>query len=89
MSAAIAFLTIAIGISGFQILGAAINQLDLAPQYADVLMGFTNFWGSIGGIVAPYVAAMMTVRASVSILLQFVVSSPHRFVCFTRFCWFY
>ena len=58
---AILFITVAAGTSGLQMLGSSINQLDLAPRYADVLMGFTNFWGSIGGILAPYFTAVLTV----------------------------
>lgn len=63
-SAAIALISLSAGISGFQMIGSGINHIDLAPQYADVLMGFSNTWGSLGGVVAPYLAAALTVSNS-------------------------
>ncbi len=37
--------------SGFQ-----INHIDIAPQYAGIIMGITNTAGTIPGIIGPLVA---------------------------------
>ncbi|XP_065179605.1 sialin-like [Sycon ciliatum] len=59
-TSAVAYITASAGISGVQMIGAGINQIDLAPRYADVLMGFSNLFASMGGILAPYFAAVLT-----------------------------
>jgi MFS transporter, ACS family, solute carrier family 17 (sodium-dependent inorganic phosphate cotransporter), other len=33
--------------------GFAVNGLDIAPNYASILFGISNFFGSIPGIVSP------------------------------------
>lgn len=49
--------------------GFNINHLDLAPNYAGILMGFTNAVASIGGVLAPTVCGII-VQDQVSILLS-------------------
>lgn len=39
--------------------GFNINHLDLAPNYAGILMGFTNAVASIGGVLAPTVCGLI------------------------------
>ena len=46
-------LCIAVGASGFPMAGFNVNHLDIAPQYAGVLMGITNTAATIPGFVAP------------------------------------
>ncbi|XP_075240420.1 vesicular glutamate transporter 1-like [Convolutriloba macropyga] len=59
-SGAIAALTLAVGFSGFAISGFNVNHLDIAPQYASILMGFSNGFGTLSGIIGPLVVGWMT-----------------------------
>ncbi len=53
---AVTLVTISVGFSGLIQAGPSTNQIDLAPQFAGVLMGISNMAGTIPGIVAPLVA---------------------------------
>jgi MFS transporter, ACS family, solute carrier family 17 (sodium-dependent inorganic phosphate cotransporter), other len=46
-------LTIGVGIGAFSLSGFVINHLDIAPRYASILMGISNTFGSLPGIVSP------------------------------------
>ncbi|KAG8227727.1 hypothetical protein J437_LFUL008009 [Ladona fulva] len=50
---AVACLTLAVGLGGFAWSGFSVNHLDIAPQYAGVLMGFTNTFATLPGIISP------------------------------------
>lgn len=56
-------LTIAVGIGAFSLSGFTINHLDIAPSYASILMGISNTFGTVPGIVSP-------------ILTGYIVSTP-------------
>jgi MFS family permease len=49
----VGLLTVAVGLSGFCSAGYAPNHLDIAPQYAGLLMGVGNTVASLPGVVAP------------------------------------
>lgn len=51
----------ALGSSG----GFRVNHLDIAPQYAGVLMGITNCFATLPGIISPYLVGII-VDVSVS-----------------------
>lgn len=57
---AVALITAAQGLSGFQYGGFVVNHVDIAPRYAGTLFGISNTVATVSGIVAPYVAAAMT-----------------------------
>lgn len=59
---AIAFLTIAVGFSGFAISGFNVNHLDIAPRYASILMGISNGCGTFAGMLCPIVVEMLTTK---------------------------
>ncbi|XP_074604062.1 uncharacterized protein LOC141857462 [Brevipalpus obovatus] len=59
-SIAVPALTIAVGFSGFAISGFNVNHLDIAPRYASILMGISNAFGTIAGMLCPIVTTMMT-----------------------------
>lgn len=40
--------------------GIAINSLDLSPNFAGILMGFSNTVSSITGIIVPYLVGIAT-----------------------------
>lgn len=46
-------ITIAVGLGAFAWSGFAVNHLDIAPQYASVLMGYGNTFATVPGIVSP------------------------------------
>lgn len=51
--AAIACLTVAVGIGGFAWAGFSVNHLDIAPQFASILMGLSNTFATLPGIISP------------------------------------
>lgn len=52
--------TLAMGFMGTFYAGQKANSLDLAPNYAGVLMALTNGVGSISGMVGPYIVGVIT-----------------------------
>eukprot|EP00095_Tigriopus_kingsejongensis_P003697 maker-scaffold1581_size34907-snap-gene-0.7 protein:Tk03697 transcript:maker-scaffold1581_size34907-snap-gene-0.7-mRNA-1 annotation:"vesicular glutamate transporter -like" len=52
---AITFLSCSLGCGGFAWAGFSINHLDIAPQYAAILMGISNTIGTIPGIISPVI----------------------------------
>lgn len=52
-------ITIAVGFGAFAWSGFAVNHLDIAPQYASILMGFGNTWATIPGIVSPLLTGVL------------------------------
>ncbi|KAF7267420.1 hypothetical protein GWI33_019354 [Rhynchophorus ferrugineus] len=56
-------LTLAVGLGAFAWAGFSVNHLDVAPQYASVLMGIGNTIATLPGIISP-------------ILSGYVVSKP-------------
>ncbi|KAH7641862.1 vesicular glutamate transporter 2.2-like [Dermatophagoides farinae] len=57
---AIICLTLAVGFSGFAISGFNVNHLDIAPRYASILMGISNGFGTLAGMLCPIVVNLMT-----------------------------
>lgn len=57
---AVTFLTIGVGITGLNASGYAVNILDIAPQYAGVIMGVTNVFGAAPGFLSPQVVGILT-----------------------------
>jgi MFS transporter, ACS family, solute carrier family 17 (sodium-dependent inorganic phosphate cotransporter), other len=49
----VVLLTIGVGIGAFTLSGFTVNHLDIAPNYASILFGISNSFGSIPGIVSP------------------------------------
>ncbi|KAM9838476.1 sialin [Aulostomus maculatus] len=56
----VTFLTLSTTIAGTSASGVFINQIDIAPRYAGFLLGITNTFGTIPGVVAPIVAGYFT-----------------------------
>ncbi|TKS88860.1 Sialin H(+)/nitrate cotransporter H(+)/sialic acid cotransporter [Collichthys lucidus] len=54
------FLTLTSTIGGMSASGVFINQIDIAPRYAGFLLGITNTFGTIPGVVAPIVTGYFT-----------------------------
>ncbi|XP_037650300.1 sialin-like [Sebastes umbrosus] len=56
----VTFLTLSTTIGGVTAPGVYINQIDIAPRYAGFLLGITNTFGTIPGVLAPIVTGYFT-----------------------------
>uniref|UniRef100_A0A3B3XPW7 Sialin n=1 Tax=Poecilia mexicana TaxID=48701 RepID=A0A3B3XPW7_9TELE len=59
-SLAVTFLTISSALGGVSASGFNINHLDIAPSYAGILLGITNTFATIPGMVGPVIARALT-----------------------------
>ncbi|KAM6186547.1 sialin [Rhynchocyon petersi] len=59
-SLAIVFLTISTTLGGFGSSGFSINHLDIAPSFAGILLGITNTFATIPGMIGPVIAKSLT-----------------------------
>lgn len=57
---AVILFLLALGFSGVAAPSVFVVQIDMAPDFAGTLMGLTSFWGSVAGIIAPYVVGVLT-----------------------------
>ncbi|KAM9315934.1 sialin [Gastrophryne carolinensis] len=57
---AVVFLTLSTTLGGFSISGYNINHLDIAPSFAGLLLGITNTFATIPGMVGPVIAKSLT-----------------------------
>ncbi|ETN58282.1 Sialin, Sodium/sialic acid cotransporter [Anopheles darlingi] len=53
-------ITIAVGCGAFAWCGFAVNHLDLSPKSAGVLMGISNTFSTVAGILTPIVSGQLT-----------------------------
>ncbi|XP_014325652.1 sialin-like [Xiphophorus maculatus] len=56
----VTFLTLSTSLGGTSSAGVYVNQIDIAPRYAGFLLGITNTFGTIPGVVAPIVTGYFT-----------------------------
>ena len=59
---AIIFLSLSVGSSGIVIAGCTVNNLDIAPKYAGILLGIANTIGTIPGILGAQVAKLIAAK---------------------------
>ncbi|KAK4008499.1 hypothetical protein OUZ56_013635 [Daphnia magna] len=52
---AIICLTVAVGFGGFAWSGFSVNHLDIAPQFASLIMGLSNTVATVPGIISPMI----------------------------------
>ena len=64
-TSAVAIITIAITIGNFTASGPGTNVVELAPKYAGVLMGMTNFVCNITGFISPEVVGALTAHGDI------------------------
>ncbi|XP_073531667.1 sialin isoform X1 [Phyllobates terribilis] len=57
---AVVFLTLSTTLGGFSMSGYNINHLDIAPSFAGLLLGITNTFATIPGMVGPVIAKALT-----------------------------
>lgn len=70
--AAVTFITLGVALASFAYSSFSVNYLDIAPQFAGVLMGICNSFATVAGIVSP-------------ILTGYIVTTPVRFLKFFVF----
>nr|CAG4645485.1 EOG090X04X8 [Lynceus sp. MCZ IZ 141354] len=66
LSSAVTFLCLAVGFGGCAISGYSVNQLDIAPQYASILLGLSNTVATLPGIISPSVTGAIVLTKSAS-----------------------
>lgn len=54
-------LTIGVGLNGGIYSGFKVNHLDISPQFAGILMSFTNCLANLAGLLAPIYAGNVVV----------------------------
>ncbi|XP_025833022.1 sialin-like [Agrilus planipennis] len=52
-------LTLAVGLGGFALSGYGVNYLDIGPSHASVLMGISNTFATIPGMVSPTITGLI------------------------------
>lgn len=62
----VVYFTIAVSMMAFFVPGIMVNINDLSPNYAGTLMSVANMVASITGILAPYVAGIITTNQALS-----------------------
>ena len=62
---AITCISLSLGCGGFAWAGFSVNHLDVAPQYAAILMGISNTLGTIPGIISPSITGYLVEDKSV------------------------
>ncbi|XP_060519340.1 putative inorganic phosphate cotransporter isoform X2 [Cylas formicarius] len=55
----VAILTVGVGLNGGIYSGFKVNHLDISPQFAGILMSFTNCLANLAGLLAPIYAGIM------------------------------
>ncbi|KAK3733919.1 hypothetical protein QZH41_000980 [Actinostola sp. cb2023] len=55
----VVFLTVSVGLNGFVYSGFFVNHLDIAPQYAGVLIGISNTIATLPGIFSPLLTGII------------------------------
>ncbi|KAK7902122.1 hypothetical protein WMY93_018891 [Mugilogobius chulae] len=57
---AVTFLTLSSSLGGVSASGFNINHLDIAPSFAGILLGITNTFATIPGMIGPVIAKSLT-----------------------------
>ena len=63
----VAFITIGVALASFAYTSFSVNYLDIAPQFAGILMGICNSFATVAGIVSP-------------LLTGYIVTTPVRLI---------
>lgn len=69
--AVVAMFTLGMGLMGTFYSGIKANSLDIAPNYAGVIMAIANGTGSLAGVIGPYIVGLLTPNVSESFTSKF------------------
>jgi ACS family sodium-dependent inorganic phosphate cotransporter len=62
-TACVAIVTVAVTIGAFPSSGYLVNAMDIAPKYASIVLGISNTFSTIGGIVSPLATGAIVVNS--------------------------
>lgn len=77
--ASIMCIVIAVGLGAFAWCGFAVNHLDIAPQHASVLMGISNTFATVPGIVSPALTGYIVQTSVCNLRIHFCRSTIFMF----------
>jgi ACS family sodium-dependent inorganic phosphate cotransporter len=67
----VTFITIGVAMAAFAYSSFSVNYLDIAPQFAGVLMGICNSFATVAGIISPILTGYVVTDAVSAILSRF------------------
>uniref|UniRef100_A0A336KTH8 CSON014673 protein n=1 Tax=Culicoides sonorensis TaxID=179676 RepID=A0A336KTH8_CULSO len=79
-AAIITCLVFGVGLGAFSISGFAVNALDLAPNHAAVIMGITNTFATLPGIISPMLTGFIVTADPLNPLEQDKLDSQWKIV---------
>ena len=65
IAVAVLFVTLGLGLSGFDNAGYLVNTFDICPKYSGLVVGIANTASVLGGILAPIVAKTIAIEVRV------------------------
>ncbi|XP_055704446.1 sialin-like [Phlebotomus papatasi] len=82
-------ISLAVGLGGFALCGFLVNPLDLAPNHASVIFGFSNTFATIPGIVSPLLTGFIVSSKSESEwqIVFYITAAIYLFGC--TMYWFF
>ncbi|XP_059615198.1 vesicular glutamate transporter 1-like [Phlebotomus argentipes] len=85
----IVFITLGVGAGAFPWSGYVVNGLDLAPSHASVIIGLSNTFGTLSGILSPIVMGYIVTDKSRSQwqIVFYITAAIYLFG--SVFCWFF
>jgi len=88
-AASITFITIGVALASFAYSSFSVNYLDIAPQFAGVLMGICNSFATVGGIVSPILTGYIvhTPTAGEWKIIFYITSGIYLFGCIVYWFW--
>lgn len=79
---AVFLLTIAVGFNGATYVGYMVNHMDLSPNFAGTLMGFTNSIANIQSVLAPLsVGHILSHDDSIEVRIHSTANANIQFSC--------
>ncbi|KZS04048.1 putative Vesicular glutamate transporter 2 [Daphnia magna] len=70
---AIICLTVGVGFGGFAWSGFSVNYLDIAPQFASLIMGLSNTVATVPGIISPMITGYIVQKQDFQRVAYFVL----------------
>lgn len=65
-------LTLSVGLGAFSISGYMANPLDIAPQFSSIIMGMSNTFATVPGLISPILTGyIVTTPVSINKLIYF------------------